>query len=71
MNYEDYLQILLLSMNRENKKMRGMDMVELVMRTSAGWESFRLDGCVTALEASADVKANTRKVFSVAREYSY
>ena len=71
MDYEDYLQILLLSMSRENKKMRGMDMVELVMRTSAGWESFRLDGCVTALEASADVKANTRKVFSVAREYSY
>lgn len=70
-DYEDYLQILLLSMSRENKKMRGMDMVELVMRTSGGWESFRLDGCVTAVEASADVKANTRKVFSVAREYSY
>ena len=35
------------------------------------WNEFCLDHCITALEASVDVKANKRKVFTVTREYHY
>ena len=71
LSYEDYLQILLLSENEETKVMRGMDMVELSLRAAKGWENFRLDCCLTALEASIDVKANGRKVFTATRQYGY
>lgn len=69
--YEDYLQILLMSEKEETKIKRGMDMVELSLRAAKGWENFRLDCCMTAMEASIDVKANSRKVFTVTRQYCY
>lgn len=71
MSYEDYLQVFLLAANKENKVMRGMDMLELSMRSAEGWESFRMDNCVAALEASVDVKANRRKCLNVTRQYCY
>ena len=71
LSYEDYLQILLLAENERTKVIRGMDMVEMSLRAAKGWENFRLDCCLTALEASIDVKANSRKVFTVTRRYGY
>ena len=70
MSYEDYLQVLLLAESKENKVIRGMDMVEHTIR-NLGRQNFRLDQCITAAEVSVDVKANKRKVFTVTRDYSY
>lgn len=70
-SYEDYLQILLLTLGKENKVKRGMDMVELSIRSMEGREGFRLDHCIVALEASVDVEANKRKTFTVTRQYCY
>lgn len=48
-----------------------MDMIESSFREMEDWNEFCLDHCITALEASVDVKANKRKVFTVTREYHY
>ena len=71
MSYEDYLQVFLLAQSKRVKIMRGMDMVEMKMHEKEGWENFRLDLCLTALEASVDVKANEKKTFTVTRAYHY
>ena len=48
-----------------------MDMIESSFRETENWEEFQLDHCITALEASVDVKANGKKTYTVAREYHY
>lgn len=71
MTYEDYLQVMLISRSRNLKLERGMDMVELTIRSIPQRENFRLDSCITAIEASVDVRANKRKVFTVTKQYCY
>lgn len=70
MSYEDYLQVLLLGVSREEKIARAMDMIELCVREK-GRKNFRMDSCIVAAEVSVDVKANKRKVFNVTRAYGY
>lgn len=70
MSYEDYLQVLVLSVNKSKKVMRSMDMVENTIRSN-GREHFYMDSCIVALEAFADVKANKKKEFQVIRQYCY
>lgn len=71
MSYEDYLQVFLMTVEREKMIMRGMDMVELTLRTKGGRPDFKLDSCIVAIEASADVEANKTKMFTVTRQYCY
>lgn len=71
MSYEDYLQIFLMTVGKEKKVMRAMDMVELSVRTIGGKPDFKLDSCITSIEASADVEANKMKTFTVTRQYCY
>lgn len=71
MSYEDYLQVLLLARQKQEKVMRTMDMLELDLRKLKNKENFRLDSCIVALEASVDVRANRRKTFTVSRPYWY
>ena len=71
LSYMDYLQIFLFATSKSQKISGGMDMVECAFREKNNWEDFRLDFCITALEASVDVNANKRKTFTVAREYHY
>lgn len=70
MSYEDYLHVLLMAKSKKEKVMRSMDMMELAVRNK-GRSGFRLDCCICALEAFADVRANRRKTFQVIRQYSY
>lgn len=70
MSYEDYLQVLVLSVNKNKKVMRSMDMVENTIRSN-GREHFYMDSCIVALEAFAEVKANRKKEFQVIRQYCY
>ena len=48
-----------------------MDMIEAEIRSTRGKENFRLDCCIEAIEASADVQANRKQIFSVTRQFSY
>lgn len=71
LSYEDYLQVLLLGQSKQRKIWRGMDMVEVSLREATGRTTFQMDSCITALEASVDVKANRRKMYTVTRQYCY
>lgn len=70
MSYEDYMQVLLLTVSKEKKVMRSMDMIENTIRNN-GRAHFCIDSCIVALEAFADVKANGKKEFHVVRQYCY
>ena len=70
MSYEDYLQVLVLSVSKEKKVMRGMDMIENTIRNK-GRAHFCMDSCIVAVEAFADVRANKKKEFQVVRQYCY
>ena len=70
MSYEDYLQVLILTVPRGKKVLRSMDMIENSIR-SQGRPHFCLDSCIVALEAFADVNAENRKDFQVIRQYAY
>ena len=51
LSYTDYLRIFMFLQNEDKLTMRAMNMVEADMRSTAGNENFRLDGCVDCLEA--------------------
>ena len=70
MSYKDYLQVLVLTVSKEKKVMRAMDMIENTIREK-GRRNFCMDSCIVALEAFADVKANKKKDFQVIRQYCY
>lgn len=70
-SYEDYLQVFLFSCSKAKKIDGGMDMVETSVQEAKNWNWFQLDHCITAMEVSADVKANKRKTFTVTRAYHY
>lgn len=71
MSYEDYLQVMLMAKGKQHKVTRGMDMIECTIRDKGNRPKFRMDHCIVALEASADVKANKKKTFTVIRQYAY
>lgn len=71
MSYEDYLQVMLMAKGKQQKVTRGMDMIECAIRDKGNRPQFRMDHCVVALEASADVRANKKKTFTVTRQYAY
>ena len=50
---------------------RGMDMIECTIRDKGNRPQFQMDHCIVALEASADVRANKKKIFTVTRRYAY
>lgn len=49
--YSDYLRIFLALMNREDKVLRSLDIVEMDIRQSAGNAQFRIDACVDYIQA--------------------
>ena len=61
----------MLAASKNEKVMRGMDMIECSIREQENWQNFKMDHCITALEASVDVEANQRNTYTVVREYHY
>lgn len=52
LSYTDYLAILLGCMDKEEKTLRSMDIVELDIRKTAGNKDFRLDQCIDSMLVS-------------------
>lgn len=71
LSYREYIRLFLLSMNRETKTMRFMDIVEMNMRTTKGNEKFRLDGCIDQLMAEVRCKSKFGYEYEIERAYSY
>ena len=71
MSYEDYLRVMLATKGKQQKVTGGMDMIECAVRDKSNRPQFQMDHCIVVLEASADVKANKKKTFTVTRIYAY
>ncbi len=71
LSYEDYLRIFLLLMNKNDKVMRTMDVVEMNLRLTDGNQNFRIDGCAEYIDAYAVICAKGRYEFGIKRNQSY
>ena len=69
--YEDYMRILMALTNKEDKVMRLMDVIEMVLRDTKGNEFFRIDGCLDFLEAKITVESEFGYIFTIQRKYFY
>lgn len=50
LSYEDHLRVFLMLMNRQDKVMRSLDIVEMDIRQTPGNEHFRIDQCISYLK---------------------
>lgn len=57
LTYEEYLQILLLMMDKDDRNMRFMDIVEMDIRQTGGNENFCMDHCIHAFTAEMTVSS--------------
>lgn len=71
LSYEDYLRIFMFVQKEEILTQRTMDMVEADIRMTSGNELFRLDGCVDAVEVSADYHSRFGYDCNVTRQKGY
>jgi hypothetical protein len=70
-SYDDYMRVFLLMMNKNNKVMRMMDVVEMNLRLTDGNGSFRIDACAEYVDAYAKFKGRGGYEFGIRRELSY
>ncbi len=55
--YRDYLQLLMHFVNKEERNMRFLDIMEMDVRRASGNDLFRIDRCIHDLEAVITVKS--------------
>ncbi len=70
-SYEDYLRIFLLFMNKNEKVMRTMDVVEMNLRNTDGNSSFKIDACAEYISAYAVFRSKGSYEFGIKREQSF
>jgi len=71
LSYNEYIKLLLLSMNKDVKIMRFMDIVEMDLKKTKGNEKFRLDGCLDQLVAEIRCKSKFGYEYEIKRSYCY
>lgn len=69
--YEDYLILLLTTVNKDTRTFRTMDLMEMDIRKTAGNEAFRMDGCVDYIEATAFISSKFGYSCDITRDYCY
>ena len=57
MKYEDYLKAILFGVSDEKLSFRAMDLQEQTIRGMEGYENFRMDNLVCAVELTKDFEA--------------
>lgn len=70
-SYDDYLRVFLLLMNKNDKVMRTMDVVEMNLRLTEGNSAFRIDDCAEYVDAYAVFKGRGGYEFGIRRQQSY
>jgi len=70
-SYEDYLRIFLFVMNKNDKVMRAMDVIEMNLRKTEGNRNFRIDGCVEYADIYVRLGSGGKYEFGIKREQSY
>lgn len=71
LSYEEYLEVLLTLTDTEELSFRFLDLVEMDIRTTAGNEHFRIDGCLGAVRAQIRFtdKKGTVRTYRLQKEY--
>ncbi len=70
-SYDDYMRVFLLLMNKNDKVMRMMDVVEMNLRLTDGNKNFRIDTCAEYAEAYAVFKGRGGYEFGIRRQQSF
>lgn len=71
LSYKDYLRVFLLTVPRQTRITRCMDIIEANIRLTEGNEFFRIDGCVDMMEVQFSVETAFGHFYSLQRKYSY
>lgn len=70
-SYQNYLEVFLY-MESEEKVLEGfMDICEMDIRLTSGNEYFRIDGCVKAVKAKANISSKYGYGYDITRSFSY
>ena len=71
MTYEDYLKFFLSLKSEREILYRFMDICEMDIRITQGNEFFQMDGCISAVEAKANVSSGYGNGYEITRTYVY
>lgn len=71
MSYEDYLGMFLYMKQEKELCFRFMDVCEMDIRVTPGNADFRMDGCIEALQARANVSSGYGYDYEIIREFTY
>ena len=69
--YEDYLRFFLLMKKEKELIYPFMDICEMDIRTTEGNRYFQMDGCINAIEASANISSSYGNGYEITRTYCY
>ena len=70
-SYQNYLEVFLY-MESEEKVLEGfMDICEMDIRLTSGNKYFRIDGCVKAVKAKANISSKYGYGYDITRSFSY
>ena len=71
MTYSDYLQFLLSTKEEKMILYRFMDLCEMDIRLTEGNQYFQMDGCVSAIKATANISSGYGNGYRITRTYAY
>ena len=71
MTYNDYLRFLLSLKSEKEVLYRFMDLCEMDIRTTKGNKYFQMDGCVGAVEVTANISSGYGNGYKITRTYTY
>ncbi|MBQ8591553.1 MAG: hypothetical protein IJ485_02225 [Lachnospiraceae bacterium] len=71
LSYQDYIRLMLLTINHNTKMLRFMDIVEMDIRQTRGNTQFRIDCCMDDLEIKAVVVSAYGYQCDITRRYGY
>ena len=71
LDYEAYLRLLLLMMNKENKVARAMDIMEMDIRLTSGNEAFRMDRCIDYMKVTFGFVGSRGEKFVFSKSIRY
>lgn len=71
LDYTTYLRILLAMENESKINKRAMDVVEMYMRLTEGNRYFRMDACITSVNAKIRTRSRYGFMCKASQEYSY
>lgn len=71
LRYEDYIRLMLMTIDHNTKMLRFLDLVEMDIRQTYGNAQFRMDACIDDMEIRAKVSSAYGYQCSITRKYGY